>query len=100
MRNTAIQNQSGAENVAKITQSVNPPTVGNDNNYALQNQSGYGDQAKIDQHGSNNFAQQDQAGSFAGPDPNNMSNITQSNVPSAAYTGQTGVLNTATIVQQ
>lgn len=102
MHNTALQTQSGSENVAKITQSVNPPTAGNDNNYAQQNQSGFGDQAKIDQHGSSNFAQQDQAGDFTRPrlDPNNESNITQSNVPSAAYTGQTGTLNTATIVQQ
>ena len=100
MRNTAIQTQSGSENVAKITQSVGPPSASNNNNFALQNQSGYGDQANIDQHGSNNFAQQDQAGSFSGRhDPNNESNISQSNVPSAAYTGQTGVLNTANIVQ-
>ena len=100
MHNTAIQTQSGSENVAKISQSVLPPTVGNDYNYALQKQTGFGDQADINQHGSHNFAQQEQAGSFAGPDPNNESSITQSHNYNGAYTGQTGVLNTANISQQ
>ena len=99
--NTAIQNQNsgGGENVASITQSVNPPTNNNNYNYAEQNQSGYGDQASIDQHGAHNFAQQDQAGSLAGPDPNNESSIKQSNNYNGAYTGQTGTLNTANIFQ-
>jgi len=100
MHNTAIQTQSGSENVARIRQSVGAPAVGNDFNYALQKQTGYGDQADINQHGSHNFAQQEQAGSFAGPDPNNESSITQSNNYNGAYTGQTGVTNTAIIVQQ
>ena len=101
MHNTAIQTQSGSENVARIRQSVLPPTVGNDFNYALQKQTGFGDQADIDQHGSHNFAQQEQAGSFTGfNDPNNESSIKQSNNYNGAYTGQTGVLNTANIVQQ
>lgn len=101
MRNTAIQTQSGVENVAKITQSVGPPTTGNDFNYAQQNQSGYGDQANIDQHGAHNFAQQYQAGSSTGAlDPNNESSITQSHNYNGAYTSQIGVTNTSIIVQQ
>lgn len=95
--NTAIQKQTGSENRANIIQS---DASAGSKNYAEQNQSGYADQARIEQKGSNSFARQDQSGpNFFGIDPNNMSSITQSNVASAAYTNQSGIYNTATVVQ-
>ena len=93
--NTSKQFQTGDENRANITQSTT--TTGGDN-YAEQNQKGYGDQASIEQQGSHSFAKQDQNGSFYA-DPNNESKITQSNVASAAYTTQSGYINTAVINQ-
>jgi hypothetical protein len=95
-RNTAIQNQSGQLNNARIRQSVGTPTA--NNNYALQNQTGYGDQADIEQRSSNNFARQDQSGP-ASNYQNNNSSIVQENVASAAYTVQSGNLNTAIVRQ-
>ena len=96
--NTAIQIQTnGGDNKAEILQSVGLPAA--NNNYALQKQTGYGDQALIEQKSSGNFARQDQAGMGPYEVQNNNSKISQSNVSSAAYTLQTGNMNTATVVQ-
>ena len=95
--NTAIQNQAGSANKARIVQSVGGQFA--NNNYALQNQKGMGDQALIDQESAGNFARQDQAGMGPYEVQNNNSKISQSNVSSAAYTLQTGNMNTATVVQ-
>lgn len=89
--NTAIQDQSGVRNTARIQQGVSPgPANGN---FARQTQSNEDNQADINQKSSNNYAEQVQTGMH------NYSSILQENVASAAYTTQSGNNNTATVHQ-
>ncbi|MFC6222057.1 hypothetical protein ACFP2F_02300 [Hymenobacter artigasi] len=98
MRNTALQVQTGQLNNARIRQSVGTAMGAANDNYAKQTQSGYGDQADIEQKSSGNYAEQVQSGpgSFY---QNNNSDILQERVSSAAYTTQSGNLNTAVVHQ-
>lgn len=92
-RNTAIQDQEGTNNTARIQQGVSPGASA-DGNFAKQTQSNDGNQADIDQKSSNNYAEQVQSGM------RNFSSMSQDNVSSAAYSTQSGNNNSATVTQR
>ena len=93
--NTAVQDQNGAGNTARIQQSVSSTA---NNNYAEQKQTMSGNQADITQRSSSNYAEQKQSG-LGMLGGYNYSGITQSNVASAAYTTQSGNNNAVVITQ-
>lgn len=100
--NTAVQNQNGTSNKARITQSVGNPQENFDFNFARQTQdaSATSNSADINQRANHSYAEQIQTGT------DNRSLITQgalgsdSNVRSAAYTTQSGTSNSVTITQR
>ena len=98
--NTALQVQTATAqfNNARIRQSVGTAMNASNNNFARQTQSGHGDQADIEQRSSSNYAEQVQSGPGAYYQ-NNNSQILQEHVSSAAYTTQSGNLNTAIVHQ-
>jgi len=92
-KNTAIQDQTGVRNTARIQQGVDTFPTGANNNFARQTQSNSDNQADIDQKSSNNYAEQIQTGMA------NYSRMSQSNVSSAAYSIQGGNNNSASVTQ-